>query len=123
MSCPSISITFQPNARQRSASWLPVYGVMRSSRDLAGPAELLQLVVVDDGDDVVEAVAGSDVCAFPNDALVAFAVTEHDVGREVAAFGTGAEGDAESSGESESQRTGRHVDAGGDRHVRMALEA
>ena len=47
---------------------------------LAAPAELLELVVVDDGDEVVGAVARRHVGGLPDLALLALAVAEEDVG-------------------------------------------
>ena len=48
-------------------------------------------------------------------------VAEQDVGGEVLAGRPAAEGDAQATREPEAERARRHVDAGGDRHVRVAL--
>ena len=92
-------------------------------RRLAAPPELLELVVVDDGDEVVGAVAGRHVGGLPDLALLALAVAEEDVGEHVEAQVPGAESEAQAGRETHAQRPCRDVDAGQLVHVRMALQA
>ena len=85
MSLPSISMTRQPKALKRATRSPGSSGGRRSARGVAAPAELLELVVVDDGDEVVGAVAGRDVGRLPDLALLALAVAEQHLGQEVLA--------------------------------------
>ncbi len=92
-------------------------------RSVAGPAVLLELVVVDDRDEVVEAVAGRRHGRLPDLALLALAVAEHDVGPAGASRQARAEGHAHPGRDAHAERAGRHVEAGQAGHVRVALEA
>src|SRR5260221_12883148 len=72
-----------------------VAGVRRASAAGRGvpPAELLELVLIDDDHEVVQRVSLGNVRALPHDAFVALAVADHDEGGEAAVRQSGAEGD------------------------------
>ena len=92
------------------------------ARGVAAPAELLELVVVDDGDEVVGVVAGRDVGRLPDLALLALAVAEQHLGQEVLAQLPGTKRHAQARGEPHAQRAGRDVDARQLVHVGMTLQ-
>ena len=63
--------TFQPNARHLAANG-------SSSIVSDDTADRLQLVVIDDGAQILEAVMAGEQRRFPHRAFVAFAVAQHD---------------------------------------------
>ncbi len=90
---------------------------------VARPAVLLQLVVVDDRDQVVEAVAGRRHGGLPDLALLALAVAEHHVRPHVEAAEARPEGHPHGGRDAHAERPAGHVEPGQAGHVGVALEA
>jgi hypothetical protein len=83
---------------------------------------LLQLVVVDDDDQIVEAIAWGNEGGLPDLTLLALAVAEHDECPRVAAGEAASEGDADAGRDAHPERACRHVEAGQAGHVGVALQ-
>jgi hypothetical protein len=97
--------------------WQPVLG------GVSLPAVLLQPVVIDDGHQVVEAVARGHEGGFPDRALLALPISEQGVGSIGVALRPGTEGDAHRRRDAQSQRPGGHVKARQTGHVGVPLQS
>ena len=87
------------------------------------PAVLLQAVLIHDGGQVAEAVAGGDLDGLPDHPLLALAVAEHHEGTEALAAQSCPERNPDAHRQALPQRSGGCVETGQAGHVRVALKS
>lgn len=95
------------------AEGFKLFADLSEARNLVEGAAELKVVLVNEADDVREALGGGKYRALPDLALLALAVAQEDVDIVLETLFLAAHGNAETGREALAKRTGGHVHAGG----------